>query len=61
MGKVNRNFEVSLVAQTAKHLPAVWETQVRSLVWEDPPEKEMATQFLFQYSCLENPMDEGGW
>ena len=32
----------SLVAQTAKYLPAVWETQVRSLGWEDPLEKEMA-------------------
>ena len=26
-----------------KHLPAVWETQVQSLGWEDPLEKEMAT------------------
>ena len=26
-----------------KHLPAVWKTQVRSLGWEDPLEKEMAT------------------
>ena len=26
-----------------KHLPAMWETQVRSLGWEDPLEKEMAT------------------
>ena len=25
-----------------KHLPAMQETQVRSLVWEDLPEKEMA-------------------
>ena len=32
-----------LVAQTVKGLPAMWETQVRSLGWEDPPEKEMAT------------------
>ena len=32
------------VAQTAKHLPAVQETQVRSLGREDPLEKEMATQ-----------------
>ena len=29
--------------QTIKCLPAVWETQVRSLGWEDPLEKEMAT------------------
>ena len=33
----------SLVAQTVKHLPAVQETWVQSLVWEDPLEKEMAT------------------
>ena len=26
-----------------KHLPAMWETRVRSLGWEDPLEKEMAT------------------
>ena len=32
-----------LVAQTVKHLPAMQETQVQSLVWEDPLEKEMAT------------------
>ena len=33
----------SLVAQMAKNLPAVQETGVRSLGWEDPLEKEMAT------------------
>ena len=32
----------SLVAQTVKHLPTVWETWVRSLGQEDPLEKEMA-------------------
>ena len=32
-----------LVAQTVKNLPAVWETQVRSLGWEDPLEKGLAT------------------
>ena len=26
-----------------KHLPAMWETQVQSLGWEAPLEKEMAT------------------
>ena len=31
------------MAQRIKHLPAVRETQVRSLGWEDPLEKEMAT------------------
>ena len=33
----------SIVAQTVKSLPAVWETQVQSLDWEDPLEKKMAT------------------
>ena len=33
----------SLVAQRLKSLPAMWETRVRSLGREDPPEKEMAT------------------
>ena len=33
----------SLVAQRLKHLPAMWETWVPSLGWEDPLEKEMAT------------------
>ena len=37
-GKAN-----SLVTQTVKSLPAVWETQVQSLGQEDPLEKEMAT------------------
>ena len=31
----------SLVAQSVKNLPAVQETRVRSLGWEDPLEKEM--------------------
>ena len=31
------------MAQTVKRLPAMWETQVQSLGWEDPLEKEMAT------------------
>ena len=34
---------LALVAQTVKCLPAMRETQVRSLGWEDPLEKEMAT------------------
>ena len=32
----------SLVAPTVRHLPTTWETQVQSLGWEDPLEKEMA-------------------
>ena len=37
----------SLVAQLVKNLPAMWETWVRSLVWEDPLEKRLAT-----HSCI---------
>ena len=37
------NEITSLVAQRLKHLPAMRETWVRSLGWEDPLEKEMAT------------------
>ena len=33
------------MAQMVKHLPAVLETWVRSLGWEDPLEKEMATHY----------------
>ena len=33
----------SLVAQTVKHLPTMWETWVQSLGREDPLEKDMAT------------------
>ena len=40
---VARDWRASLVAQRLKHLPAMWETWVRSLGQEDPLEKEMAT------------------
>ena len=33
------------MAQTVKNLPALWETQVRSLGGEDPLEKGMGTHF----------------
>ena len=44
------------VAQIVKSLPAMWETRVQSLRWEDPLEKETANPV--QHSCLE-PMDKG--
>ena len=31
------------MAQMVNHLPTMWETQVGSLGWEDPLEKEMGT------------------
>jgi len=34
----------SLVAQLVKNLPAMWETWVRSLGWENPLEKGTATE-----------------
>ena len=37
----------SLVAQTVKRLPTMWETWVQSLGWDDLLEKEMAT-----HSCI---------
>ena len=42
-----------------KNLPAMWDTQVQSLGWEDSLEKELATPL--QYSCLENSVDRGAW
>ena len=40
---VYTNIWASLLAQMVKNLPAMWETQVQSLDWEDPLEKGMAT------------------
>ena len=39
--KGRASFRASLIAQSVKNLPAVQETGVRSLGWEDPLEKEM--------------------
>ena len=36
-------FWASLVAQLVKNPPAMWETRVRSLRWEEPLEKGKAT------------------
>ena len=51
--------ELSLVAQRVKHLPAMWETQVRSLGQEDPLEREMATHS--STLAWKNPMDREAW
>ena len=37
------SVSTSLVAQLVKTLPAMQETQIQFLGWEDPLEKEMAT------------------
>ena len=41
------SFLASLVAQMVKNLPAMQETWVLSLGWEDPLKKEMATHSSF--------------
>ena len=51
---------ISLVAKLVKNPPAMWETWVRSLGWEDPLEKGKATHPP-QYSILENSMDCSPW
>ena len=40
-------YKSSLVAQTVKNPPAMWETWVLSLGWEDPLEERDAT-----HSCI---------
>ena len=53
-----RQQRASLGAQTVKNLPAVEETQVGSLRWEDPLEKEMATHSsipAWRIPCTEEP------
>ena len=42
-----------------KNLPAMQETQVRSLGLGSSPGEENG--YPFQYSCLENSMDRGAW
>ena len=46
----------SLVAQKVKNPPAMQETWVQSLGWEDPLEKWISSILAYplQYSCLEN-------
>ena len=47
-----------LIAQSVKNMPAVPETQVRSLGWEDPLEKEVATHssiLAWKISWTEEP------
>ena len=51
-------LRASLVYQMVMNLPAMCETQVRSLGGEDPLEKDGSP---LQYSCLENSMDRGAW
>ena len=49
----------NMVAQMVKNLPAMQETQIPPLGWEDSPGEGNGNSF--QYSCLENPLDGGAW
>ena len=50
---------VFLVAQMVKNMPAMWETWVRSLGWEDPLEEGMATHSSILAWRI--PIDRGAW
>ena len=49
----------SLVSQTVQNPPAMWETQVRSLDWEDSLEKGMEIHSSILVWRI--PMDRGTW
>jgi len=49
----------SLVVQTIKNLPAMWETWVQSLGWEDILEEGMATHSSILAWRI--PIDRGAW
>ena len=52
------SYFTSLVAQMVKHLPAMWEKQVRSLGQEDTLKKEMVTHssiLAWKISWTEEP------
>ena len=49
----------SLVTQMVKNLPAMWETWVRSLGWEDPLEEGVAT--YCSILAWRIPVDRGAW
>ena len=46
LASVSLSCRASLVAQLVKNLPAMQETQVQFLDWEDPLGKEMATHSI---------------
>ena len=53
------NVWASLVAQKVKNPPAMWETWVWSMGWEDPLEKGMATHSSILAWRIH--MDRGAW
>ena len=54
----------SLVVQTVKNLPAMQETRVQFLGWEDSLEKEMATHssiLAWEIPWTEEPVGYSSW
>ena len=49
----------SLVAQMVKNPPAMWETWVQSLGWEDPLKEGMVTHY--RILAWRTPIDRGTW
>ena len=56
----NHTQKASLVAQMVKNLPAMKETQVQSLGWEDPLEKGMATHSSILAWRISQTEESGG-
>ena len=59
MGYPFQDSWASLVAQMIKNLPAMWETRVQSLGWEDSLEEGMATHS--NILAWRIPMGRGAW
>ena len=53
------DYSRSMVAQAVKNPPAMWQTWVQSLGWEDPLEEVMATHCSILAWRI--PMDRGAW
>ena len=62
--RLSSEFQASPVAQSVENLPAVQDTRLRSLGWEDPLEKEMATHssiLAWKISWTEEPGGCSPW
>ena len=57
--KARTRTKASLVAQTVKNLPAMQETWIQSLGWEDPLEEGIAIHSSILAWSI--PMDRGAW
>ena len=59
IGYLLKNSWASLLAPSVKNLPAMWETWIQPLDWEDPLEEGMAT--YFSILAWRIPMDRAAW